>query len=280
MPKTIAQLYAPGHFYSPVPDPAEAIQALHRAHSKRDQTPVGIEFDDAEMLAIWDQMKDAMTNAPFIDKPSTELRYYYLNNFYNYGDALIYHGLLSQFRPTRIVEIGSGFSSALALDTRDLLGLPTKFTFIEPYPNVLNKLLRPEDRATCEIIQQKVQHAPPAVFERLQAGDFLFIDSSHVAKSGSDVCYEVFEILPILRPGVIVHFHDIFWPLEYPKPWIEQGRGWNEIHFVRAFLMYNPVFKVLFFNAYFHYKHPERVAALNANCARSLGGGLWIKKVL
>src|SRR5690606_33895195 len=85
--------------------------------------------------------------------------------------------------------------------------------------------------------------------------DILFVDSSHVLKTGSDVNHLLFQILPILKKGVLVHFHDIFYPFEYPKEWILSGRSWNEIYALRAFLTYNSNFKILLFSHFIHKKH-------------------------
>ena len=97
-----------------------------------------------------------------------------------------------------------------------------------------------------KLVQTKIQHADKSLFSALEPNDILFIDTSHVAKAGSDVNYLLFEILPILKPGVLVHIHDIFLPDEYPKKWvIEDGRNWNEQYLVRAFLQYNPAFEIV-----------------------------------
>ncbi len=117
------------------------------------------------------------------------------------------------------------------------------------------------------------------VFAALGPGDILFVDSSHVLKTGSDVCYELFDILPVLQPGVMVHFHDIFYHFEYPAPWVvEERRSWNEIYALRAFLMYNSAFEVVFFNNYFMKRFPEIAGDPATPFARNEGGGLWLRK--
>ena len=94
------------------------------------------------------------------------------------------------------------------------------------------------------------------LFRELHAGDVLFVDSTHVAKVGSDVNHIFFEILPILQPGVVVHFHDIMYPFEYEPKWIYTGVAWNEAYMLRAFLMFNPTFKILLFNSFLAHLHP------------------------
>jgi hypothetical protein len=122
---------------------------------------------------------------------------------------------------------------------------------------------------------------PLALFESLQAGDVLFIDSSHVAKTGSDVNYLFFEVLPRLAPGVIIHVHDIPLPLEYPQHWaISENRSWNEQYLLRALLMYSYAFKPIFGCSYAQLRFPDDVrAALALPSGRGYGGGsLWIRR--
>ena len=188
--------------------------------------------------------------------------------------------MLRLHRPARVVEVGSGFSSALMLDTNErFLDRSTQLTFIEPYPVRLNGLLRDEDRKQASVRTEFVQDTPLEIFTALQPGDFLFIDSSHVARPGSDLNHLLFNVIPLLTPGVIIHFHDIFWPFEYPLPWIEEGRAYNELYLLRAFLAYNPAFEILLFNH--HAGHAER-PWLEANMPlflRNTGGSLWLRKL-
>src|SRR5690606_22964232 len=114
-------------------------------------------------------------------------------------------------------------------------------------------------------------------FDRLEADDILFIDSTHVAKTGSDVNYILFEILPRLKSGVLIHFHDVFYPFEYPRDWVFAGRNWNEDYLLRAFLMYNPAFEIILFSHYLHKHHPDAFAAIPL-CYNNRGGNLWIVK--
>jgi hypothetical protein len=112
----------------------------------------------------------------------------------------------------------------------------------------------------------------------LEAGDVLFVDSTHVAKAGSDVNHIFFRVLPALKPGVIIHFHDIFHPFEYPREWFFNGnRSWNELYLLRAFLMNNASYRVLFFNSWFAHKHPECREVL-PNFWKNPGGGFWMRK--
>jgi predicted O-methyltransferase YrrM len=269
----------PGYFYSPYPDEGDAKKQLERVEQRKDFHIPGIALKDDALLALWNRLLPKMAEAPFKEQANQQHRYHWVNDFYSFGDASVYFGLISLFKPKKIIEIGSGFSSALALDTRDYLGLETQLTFIEPYPHILNQLLRDSDRQTVTLIEDKVQNVSLDVFAALEPNDILFVDSSHVMKTGSDVCFEIFEILPVLKPGVIVHFHDIFFPFEYPEKWVlSDKRAWNELYALRAFLMYNNAFDILFFNHYFMKRFPDEAHNPATPFAKNCGGGLWMVK--
>ena len=158
--------------------------------------------------------------------------------------------LLLPVKPRRIVEVGSGFSSAVMLDTLERVEGSAALTFIEPHPDRLYSLLSPQDRPTTTVVAKQVQEVPLALFDELEAQDVLFIDSSHVCKIGSDVAFLLLRVLPRLKRGVLVHFHDVFYPFTYPDSWIREGRAWNEALFLRTLLMGNAMFQIVAFNSY------------------------------
>jgi hypothetical protein len=173
--------------------------------------------------------------------------------------------------------VGSGYSSCAALDIDALhLGSTTRFTFIDPHPELAHELLGPA--AAAAILPAKLQDVPLERFQELEPGSILFIDSSHVAKTGSDVVDYLFRILPALRPGVHVHIHDIFYPFEYPRDWIAgQNRSWNEAYLLRAWLHNNARARVLFLTDWFYKCRREQVAARMPLCIPHRGGSLWLE---
>jgi hypothetical protein len=187
--------------------------------------------------------------------------------------------MLRLLEPTRVVEVGSGFSSAVMLDTRERFLDPGPWlTLVEPHPERLDELLRPGDHEQVTIIPESVQQVPFEVFTTLGAGDVLFIDSTHVVRIGSDVNYLIFEVLPRLRAGVHVHFHDIFWPFEYPRSWVEQGIYWSEAYLVRALLMGSARrYQVRVFNTWLDAFHGERMARLLPLTRANPGASLWLR---
>jgi hypothetical protein len=272
---SVAEFVTPGHFYSPIVDPRSLPRNICSTLPEQIE---GISLDIEDMESLWLNMLPHMATLPFPRAKSAAFRYFIDNGMYEYGDAAVYYAILRETTPSRIVEIGSGFSSALLLDTLELdQRHDVDVTFIEPYPDTLNSLLRHEDRERVRILSMPVQDVPLWEFERLRAGDILFIDSSHVLKTGSDVAFEIFDILPSVNAGVRVHFHDIFYPFEYVKKWVfTDNRSWNEIYALRAFLMYNTRYRVEFFSTYFVHMLPELVLKTLPGMLEAPGGNIWL----
>jgi len=149
---------------------------------------------------------------------------------------------------------------------------------VEPYPQRLRSLLLPGDEERMELLDVPLQEVDPARFAELEENDILLVDSSHVSKVGSDVHRILFDILPLLAKGVYVHFHDIFYPFEYPEAWIMKGIAWNEAYLVRAFLQYNRAFEIVLFNTYLELKHPDWFKSNMPLCLKNPGGSLWLRK--
>lgn len=261
-----------GHFYSPIPDPSELLGRWPELSKGRDLR--GINLDEAEQLTLLNEVLDLGGGMGLPQRESEGWRYHADNVMFGLADATILAGMLLRFQPKRIIEVGSGFSSALTLDVRERAGLDCQLTFIDPFPQRLLALLRPSDNA-CRIIETAVQDVDLSTFDQLEAGDFLFIDSTHVAKTGSDVLHEFFEIIPRLRSGVIVHLHDVFYPFEYPAEWaLKENRAWNELYFLRAFLMDNPRYEVLLFPHMFAVRGVKRLTSLSPGV-----GSFWMRKL-
>lgn len=274
------KLFVPsGHYYSPVVDP-EVIQQLFSNH-KTDLRIGGVELNVESHLDLWGAMLPFLRAVPFPDQQAEGYRYFSENNWYGLGDAAIYFALIRLLKPKRIVEVGSGFSSAVALDTSDrFFNGEINFTFIDPFPERLRSLLGAYEESKVKILAQTVQTVSLDEFSSLHDGDLLFIDSTHVMKTGSDVNFELFHVLPCLKPGVVIHFHDTFWPFEYPREWaVDDNRSWNELYALRAFLMHNSDYEILFFNHYFADVHREKVALDCPHLVQGLGGGLWLRKL-
>jgi hypothetical protein len=279
--QTAVKLFVPpGHFYSPIVDPIEADHHLasQGAHPVPEALP-GIAIDRAEMIRTWRALLPFLTDIPFPGPKGSDFRYYFDNPAYSWGDGSILNAMLRLHRPKRLIEIGSGWSSACTLDTVDrYLEGACDLTFIDPYPQLLRDILG-DATGRVRILETPIQHVPLAVFEALEAGDILFVDSTHVLRTGSDVCFELFEILPRLARGALVHIHDMFWPFEYPRQWIvDENRSWNELYAVRAFLTYNDSWRIILFNDYLAKLEHGMIAATYPQFARNTGGALWLQR--
>ena len=269
-----------GHFYSPLPDIKQVVAQRERLFNRSVTECPGVDVRAGKQLAVLDELAKFYDEIPFSDTPSADGRYYYENPFFKHGDAIVLFGMLRRLKPKRVIEVGSGFSSAVMLDTNDkFLAGEIQFRFIEPYPQRLLGLLSEADRRRHRIVQEPVQAVPLEDFAALEANDVLFIDSSHVVKIGSDVRHLVWEVLPRLRAGVVVHFHDIMWPFEYPQEWVLGGNGWNEAYFLRTFLQYNEVFQIEYFNSYVAMVHERELRERMPLCLQNPGGGLWLRKM-
>ena len=267
-------LYKPGHYYSTIPDLKNVISDSDRIFKVED--PLGIDLNKTGQLELLRQMANLKEDFQWPEKKSDGLRYYSDNSYFILGDAFSLFCLIRILRPKKIIEIGSGFSSAVMIDTNERFQQnQINITFIEPFPERLNSLINPSDikENIYRFLPKYIQEVNSDVFDALDEGDILFIDSSHVSKIGSDLNHILFQIIPRLKKGVYIHFHDIFYPLEYPMDWISQGIYWNEMYLLRAFLMFNSNFEVVLFNNYWSkIEFPE----LNAYKG---GGSLWLKKI-
>jgi predicted O-methyltransferase YrrM len=170
-------------------------------------------------------------------------------------EAQALHAVIRSLRPARVIEVGSGVSSVCAqaaLDRNGVDGAPGELMCIEPHPS--QALLAVEG---VTVIERRVQQVDAGLFERLEERDLLFVDSSHTVRAGGDVNRLVLEVLPRLRPGVVVHFHDVFLPYDYPPDLLHTIWHWNETSLVHAFLIGNAGVEILFCLSQLHHERPE-----------------------
>lgn len=270
----------PGHFYSPLTSPAEVDADAPRLFAPGLRDLPGIDLRLDEQLRLARELARYYGEEDFATAPRPDRRYCLANEYFPYGDAFAYHALLRHLRPARVVEVGAGWSTAVLFDTEErFLQRRLDVTAIEPYPDRLLSLLRPDDVARLRLLRCRLQDAPLEVFDALEADDILFVDSSHVAKTGSDVLHALFTVLPRLRPGVWVHVHDVHANFEYPEPWVREGRSWNEAYFVRAFLMYNDRWRIELHGATLAEHAPAELLQRMPRLGENVGGSLWLRRV-
>jgi hypothetical protein len=267
-----------GGYYSPIPS-IEEIKEFDFNCSLPDVLP-GIDLNANEQLNLLDSFEPFYRELPFTDEKSEGLRFYYKNDCYSYSDAILLYCMIRHLKPHKIIEVGSGFSSSVTLDTNEkFMGNSINCIFIEPYPARLESLLKNNDKKNVTIHKKRLQEIPIEIFGRLNKNDILFIDSTHVAKFNSDVNYVIHKILPVLAHGVFIHFHDVFYPFEYPREWLLEGRAWNEQYILRAFLEYNSGFKIMLFNTYLESIYEARIKNRFPLLYKNTGGSIWIKKI-
>lgn len=284
--KLLGPYSTPGHYYSPLYTSQQARDYLASPLYQSQCERVDALLNISEMQQTWNNITPHTVSFPFPQTPG--FRYRADNRFFEYLDATVLSGLLGWLRPRQVIEIGAGFSSAAMFDTFDRMKssrLET-FTTIDPDLARVQSLAPPPE---AHLMEDIIQNVPISRFEELQADDILFIDSSHVMKTASDVHYIYLHILPRLNPGVVVHIHDVFYPFEYPRRWIvRQPRYWNEAHIVDVMLTHGNTFDILFFVDAFVQKCGqnvetgreifERFSSFKKRPWHWWNGSLWLRK--
>jgi predicted O-methyltransferase YrrM len=277
----VSSLFPAGHYYSAVVDPATVGRYVERERLTQSNEIAGIVLPMREMEEFWQRSWNLITRTPFPALQTENYRFFFENPVFSYGDAITLRAMMADLKPRAVIEIGSGFSSVCMLDCADEFRLDTKFTFIDPNPERLKSLLRSADYQRVTLLEIPVQQTDTTIYRSLGPGDILFIDSTHVLKTGSDVHFELFHILPALHQGVVIHFHDIHFPFEYPDPWIfHNNHSWNEIYALRAFLSFNSAFRIRFWGDCFARERRELVHRAFPAFLKNPGGSLWIEKTL
>jgi hypothetical protein len=273
--------FHPGHFYSPIVDPAELAPQAATLWPPRPEC-AGIDFDPAGrahlLETVFPSLLAAYDYPDTVAHPDDPPGFFNANSQFAGLDARAAFALLRHWAPRRIVEVGSGFSSLLMADVgRRFLGPDFRLTCIEPFPRAFLRR-----QAGIELVVAPVQSVDLEAFAAIGPGDVLFIDSSHVAKTGSDVNRLYFDVLPRLPVGARVHIHDVFLPHEYPRAWVlEENRSWNEQYLVRALLMDSTRLRVRFGSTFAATSFPRLATdAMGLAPGTPVGGGsLWLEVV-
>lgn len=276
----------PIHYYSPIPDIDDL--KVRKVWEIKHALP-GINFRNQDQTELLKRISNpyAAECDWSLDAKDGESEFYVRNPSFSYGCAASTHCMIRYFKPRQVVEIGSGMSSRVIAkavmrnENEDLV--KSHYTIIDPYPNHLMKeKVVHNDR----LIENRVETVDADYFACLEKNDILFIDSGHCVKIGGDVNFLFLDVLPRLKPGVIVHIHDIGLPYEYPKAYAvnENFRQfWTEQYLLQAFLCFNSSFQVLLALQYLMTDHLQ----LFQNCFPHYdpnihifsSGSFWIKKI-
>ncbi len=270
-----------GHYYSQYPNMND-VENRKDVLYQTDREVRDIDFNLEMQYGLLEKMKKLLPSVPewCLESDNIDSKYRYRRDAtaFTLPDAICLHLMLRILHPKKLIEVGSGWSSAVTLDTNEFyMDKALQVSFIEPYPSALNYILKGDESYELNICG--LQDMDLAYFEQLGKGDILFIDSTHVSKIGSDVNYLLFEILPRLKKGVYIHFHDIFYPFEYPYTWIKkEGYIWNELYILRSFLMNNEKYRMIFFFDYISKMHAGKMK--ECLCMDNVSGGsFWMQKI-
>ncbi|OPL16964.1 MAG: hypothetical protein AVO38_06605 [delta proteobacterium ML8_D] len=270
----------PGHYYSPLPNLDDLRENQDRIFSQAYRDLPGVDLDPESMVKLLEQFKVIYPEYVFWKRDSV-FRFDPYSGTFSLGDAIVFFCMILHKKPKRIVEVGAGMSTCLMLDiNRYFFNDAMRITSIEPYPDRLMAMIHPEDSSRFHLIPQRLEDIDLDIFSALEANDIVFFDSTHVSKCNSDVNHIFFDLLPLLKPGVVIHFHDVFYPFEYPMRWLlEVGAAWNENYLLRAFLQYNKSFKVLFFGNYLNLFHRDRIEQIMPRYLEWPSFSIWLQRV-
>jgi hypothetical protein len=249
------------HYYEPYVDERDLYRPLDQ-----DRQISGLDLNEAGQLALLPKLNYQGE----IDEPEE-----------GFGglDGNIYYSFIRHLKPRRIVEIGSGRSAitaraALAKNREDDPALSSTLVAVEPFENPWL------EQIVDKVVRSRVELCDDSLFTQLEPNDILFIDSTHVIRPQGDVLHEYLCLLGRVKPGVVIHIHDVFTPKDYPRDWVVgQRRMWNEQYLLEAYLCFNSSFEVLIALNHLYHHHFRTVQALCGAAAGDQPGSFWIRRV-
>ena len=259
-----------GHFYNPVPSDEDIEKFI--ANRTYDCELHGIDLNLPVQLDYYRLLMQFREGFVWKMEKTPGLTYYGDNSQFAPACAYPVYAFMRLLRPRRIIEVGSGYSTAVMVDTNKLyLNNSVDISCVEPFPERLEENWGSQINDYVTLHRSLLQDVDLSIFDALESGDICFIDSSHVAKLGSDVMRIFFELLPRLKPGVIIHFHDIPYPFEYYDYWLRENRAWNEAYMLHAFLQYNNDYEIMYWGS-------SLVCLADSVPEPDLGGSIWLRK--
>lgn len=269
----------PVHYYSPIPDTRDLsddkspLYAQHINYNAPQALTTVRRYaqEYAQTFEAWRERRGGDRS-----------RYTPDNSAYHPGEAEVLYATVRSTRPRRIIEIGCGITTliiaeALADARLDDPAYEWQYTCVEPFRP---EYLRDPPAQVSEFLDEPVQKLSPDRVAQLEAGDILFIDSTHVVRAQSDVLHEIMALLPVLRPGVMVHVHDIFLPYDYPSQWMHESRFfWGEQYMLYAYLLGNPGIEVVLPLHMLSRQHHDEMATLfpGIDGAKMPPSAMWLR---
>jgi hypothetical protein len=232
--RTVGVFPIQDHYYEPLFHPRHLNADFHKPRNLS-----GINWNIETQLGFLDALAPFASEAPVLP-----------NTAFDGADAICWYCMIRLLKPKRIIEVGSGYSTRVAIKAIADSGQSTSHICIEPFEEQWL------EETHAKIIRQRLEDVNRSIFHELEAGDILFIDSSHIIRPQGDVLTEVLEIVPTLAPGVVVHFHDIFSPRHYHRKWVEKEvKLWNEQYLVEAFMSHNHDWEIIAALNYLKHEH-------------------------
>jgi predicted O-methyltransferase YrrM len=264
------------HYFEPLYNPKHLKRSL-----RLDRQLPGINWNVKEQLEILDrfQFNDELIKFP-IEKDNDKIEFCYDGGPFQSGDAEYLFNMIRLFKPAKIIEIGSGYSTLMAINAtkanqKENPDYQCEHICIEPFENSWL------EECNITIVRKLVEDMPLSLFKSLGKNDILFIDSTHIIRPQGDVLFEYLEVIPLLNSGVIIHIHDIFSPKDYPDEWINNSGLWNEQYLLEAFLTMNNQFSIIGATNYLMHNHYESFSSkcpvLKSQPQRE-PGSFWIRK--
>lgn len=273
------------HYYHPIPNLRSLNEEYWSNKSELKEIDLNLFAQIKFLEEINEKFASKFNSFPlYQNEINNPWEYYIHNNNFTSVDGEILYSIIRKYKPQKIIEIGSGFttfliSKAIEDEKNVNASYAPQFDAIEPFPRDFLKTNIP---ALTSLIVKQIQDVPLDTFDSLEEDDVLFIDGTHMLKYGSDVEHEFFNILPRLKNGVLVHFHDIFLPLPYPKKWVyEYGWFWNEQYLLQVFLMYNNSFEIIWSGSMMHNYHSDKLDKVfrSYDSVNGNPGSFWIRKI-
>lgn len=263
------------HYYEPQFDFREPHQDF-----SLDRDLPGIDFNLDTQLNYLDKFIYTKELENILMEKGAELEFYLNNGSFESGDAEYWYQLIRSIKPKKIIEVGSGNSTLMAImainkNQAEDPAYQCEHTCIEPYE------MPWLEKTNVAVLRKKVEEVELEFFSQLEENDILFIDSSHVIRPQGDVLFEYLQLLPSLKKGVIVHVHDIFIPKNYPREWLEDKLVlWNEQYLLEAFLSHNNCWEIIGALNYLSFHHFEKFKSISPFLSEKRNpGSFYMQKI-
>lgn len=269
---------SPSNFYSSIPSINEIETSYEYTTSAESQPPYSscdIFSDPIYSSRLLEELTIFSNeySPPEAGSEESPAGYFWSNSQFSHSDAMSYYTFIRHIQPKKIVEIGSGFSTLVAIDAlnKNEMG---QLVCIEPYPRPFLEKLDEID-----LVKSPAQEITPEwLNDTLNDGDVLFIDSTHTVKTGSDCLHIYLRLLPEIKRDVYIHVHDVFLPFGLPKAWlIDHHIYWTEQYLLLAFLIDNPKVTFLYGSSYHLWANEALLTNFMHGRARAGGGSFWFK---